>query len=346
MDRFELRRYDFSLSEDQETVRDAFREFFAKESPSTAVRAAEPSGHNDKMWRQLVDMGVTTMGLPESAGGDGATLVDLVLVAEQLGAFVAPVPMVSQVVVARLLAAAGATEALAGVVSGEHPVALAAQPLSGRRQLVPDAALARGVVGLDGDDLVLLTYDEPPALAPNEGSTPLAWVDPSTGSRTVLASGAPAKALHEKALREWKILTAAALVALTESAMWLGVEFSKTRETMGVQTGTLQGVSFPLADIQIDVAGTRNMARKAAWYEENLPGEKPELAYLTFATAAKIATAGTQKAAHVQGGLGFTVEADASLFFLRAKGWSVLMGDPQRDYLTAGDLIAAQASAG
>jgi alkylation response protein AidB-like acyl-CoA dehydrogenase len=128
--------------------------------------------------------------------------------------------------------------------------------------------------------------------------------------------------------------------------MWLGVEFSKTRETMGVQTGTLQGVSFPLADIQIDVAGTRNMARKAAWYEENLPGEKPELAYLTFATAAKIATAGTQKAAHVQGGLGFTVEADASLFFLRAKGWSVLMGDPQRDYLTAGDLIAAQASAG
>jgi len=95
MDRFELRRYDFSLNEDQETVRDAFREFFAKESPSSAVRAAEPSGHNDKMWRQLVDMGVTTMGLPESAGGDGATLVDLVLVAEQLGTFVAPVPMVS-----------------------------------------------------------------------------------------------------------------------------------------------------------------------------------------------------------------------------------------------------------
>ena len=35
--------------------------------------------------------------------------------------------------------------------------------------------------------------------------------------------------------------------------------------------------------------------------------------------------------AHVQGGLGFTVEADISLFFLRAKGWSVLGGDPGQD---------------
>ena len=342
MDRFEVRRYDFSLSEDQETVRDAFHEFFAKECPTPTVRAAEPSGHDDKLWRQLVEMGATSMGLPESAGGDGASLVDLVLVAEELGSAVAPVPMVTQVVVGRLLAAAGATEALAGLVSGERPVVLAPQPLAGR-QLVPDAALARDVVALDGDDLVLLTYDAPPAHVPNEGSTPLAWVDPAGATRTVLASGDRARALHFAAVREWKLLTAAALVAMTESAMWLAVEFAKTRETMGVSIGTLQGVSFPLADIQIDVLSTRNMVRKAAWAMEAEPDRQPELPWLAFATAADVATRGTQKAAHLQGGLGFTIEADASLFFLRAKGWSVLMGDPKRDFLTAGDLIAASA---
>jgi alkylation response protein AidB-like acyl-CoA dehydrogenase len=340
MDRFQLRRYDFSLSPDQETVVDAFREFFDRECPSTVVRAAEPSGHDDKLWHQLVEMGVTSMGLPAAAGGDDATLVDLVLVAEQLGKHVAPVPMVTQVVVARLLAAAGATDALAGVVSGERPVALAPQPVTGR-QLVPDAALATGVVGLDGDALVLLSYDQPAAQVANQGSTPLAWVDPAGASRTVLVEGDQARALHAAAMREWRLLTAAALVGMTDSAMWLGVEFAKTRETMGVAIGTLQGVSFPLADIAIDVSSTRNMVRKAAWTVENLPGERPELVSLAFATAARIATTGTQKAAHVQGGLGFTIEADASLYFLRAKGWSVLMGDPAREFLAAGDLIAA-----
>jgi hypothetical protein len=47
---------------------------------------------------------------------------------------------------------------------------------------------------------------------------------------------------------------------------------------------------------------------------------------------------------HVQGGLGITVEADASLYFLRAKGWSVLGGDPARDVMAVGDALIAQAA--
>jgi alkylation response protein AidB-like acyl-CoA dehydrogenase len=94
MDRFELRYADYSLSTDQEAVRDAFGRFFTNECPAECVRAAEPLGFDEKLWRQLADMGAASMGLAESAGGDGAGLIDLLLVAEQAGAALAPVPFV------------------------------------------------------------------------------------------------------------------------------------------------------------------------------------------------------------------------------------------------------------
>ena len=344
MDRFELRYADFSLDDDQVATRDAFRDFFARECPATVVRAAEPLGHDEKLWARLRDLGVTSMGLPAASGGDAASLVDLGLVAEEYGAVLAPVPLITQVVAGRLLAAVGAPgELLAGVVSGDRPVVVAPQPGLDHRQLVPDAALARDVVVLDRESLVLVSLPAAAPHLPNQGSSPLAWFDPASGRRLVLAEGAAAAGLHARAMREWKLLTAAALVAMTESALRIAVEFAKTRQTMGVPIGSLQGVAFPLADIAINVSATRNLVHKAAWMAEHEPAARPELIPMAFATAARIATHGTTTAAHMQGGLGYTIEADASLYFLRAKGWSVLAGDPNDDYRAVGDLLAAGA---
>jgi alkylation response protein AidB-like acyl-CoA dehydrogenase len=347
MDHFELRYSDFSLDDEQTVMRDAFRDFFTRECPATAVLATEPVGHDGQLWARLMGLGVTSMGVPAASGGDGASLVDLVVLAEEYGAVLAPVPLISQVVVGRLLAAVegvgGIGEVLTGVIAGDRPVVVAPQPTLGRRQLVPDASLARDVVVLDGTSLVLVSLPTAAPHVPNQGSTPLAWFDPATGSRRVLAEGSVAAGLHARAMREWKLLTAAALVAMTESALRIAVEFAKTRQTMGVPIGSLQGVAFPLADVAINVGATRNLVRKAAWMAEHEPASRPDLIPKAFATAARIATHGTTTAAHMQGGLGYTTEADASLYFLRAKGWSVLAGDPNDDYRAVGDLLAAGA---
>lgn len=348
MDRFfEFRRNDFDLDEDQEAVQDAFRTFFTKECPTSVVRAAEPLGFDADLWSELLALGVTSMGLPSAVGGDSASFVDLVLMAEEYGAALAPVPLISQVVVARLLAATGspsANEALAGVVSGERPVALVPRAAYGHRQLVPDAALARDAVVLDGRSLLLVTQDAPPPAVPNQGHTPLGWFDPGAGTRQVLVDGAAAAELHSLAIREWKLLTAAALVGLTNRAMFIAVDFAKTRYTLGVPIGTLQGVSFPLADVAINVGGTRNLIRKAAWMHEHEPGVRPDLIPMAFATAARISAHGAATTLHVHGGLGATVEADISLYFRRAKGWALLLGDPNDDYTAIGDLLAAAAN--
>ncbi|MEU9272605.1 acyl-CoA dehydrogenase family protein [Streptomyces sp. NPDC048251] len=334
MEGFELRRQDFSLDADQQAVREAFGSFFRKECPSSVVRAAEPVGFDAALWHRLVGMGVAAMGLPEAAGGHGATLVDLALVAEEHGRVVAPVPLVAHVVAARLLARAGApADVVAAAAAGERLVTLALRPVAGGvRQLVPDAAIARDVVAWSPEGLALHTAERPGVHLSNQGSTPLAWWDPgAAGERVELVSGPEAEQLFRAAVAEWKLLTAAALVGIADSALSLGVEFAKTRRTLGVPIGSLQGVAFPLADVATALAGARNLVWKAAWFAEYEPEVRPELGPVAFDHAARTATDATWISAHVQGGLGFTVEADISLFFLRAKGWSALGGDPGED---------------
>src|SRR5258707_15665049 len=124
-----IRRNDYSLSPEQEEVRELFADFFKSEVPSTRVRGAEPVGFDERLWKQLAGMGAISMGLPESEGGAGSSMVDLTLVAEQYGRSLAPVPLIEATVAARLLSKAGADAALINAVgSGERIVTIALFP--------------------------------------------------------------------------------------------------------------------------------------------------------------------------------------------------------------------------
>ena len=135
-------------------------------------------------------MGATTMALPESCGGDGATLVDLTLVAEEIGRSLAPVPWIDHVCAARLLARLGALGAdTTGVANGEQLAALDAR-LDGApgARLIPTGSIADHIIVRDGDQVVRLTFGTRPAKVDNIGRLPMAWVDPAAAdSRTVIA---------------------------------------------------------------------------------------------------------------------------------------------------------------
>ena len=345
MDLVELRRNDYTLEEVSQEVLVAFGDFFADQCPTSLVRASQPTGFDQGLWDRLVDMGTTTMGLPETVGGDGAGMVELALVAEEFGRAIAPVPYIEHIVTSRALADAASDETagvLAGAADGSRIVALASDPVkAGVQQLVPAGAIAKDVLALVGDDLVLFSVDTPFAHVSNQGSTPLAWWNFDAAQRIVIATGTQAQQIYTRAHQERMVLTAAALVGITEYALGLTVEFTKTRETMGVLIATLQGVAFPLTDIATNIAGARNIARKAAWHLDFAPDERPELPAIALVYASNTATHGTQQAAHLQGGLGFTVENDISMYFLRAKGWGSIAGDPSALLATIGDHVLA-----
>lgn len=351
MDRFELRRLDYSLTDDHVDLQSAYAKFFKTHCSIEAVRAAEASGFDKSLWDRLCAMGATTMALPEISGGDEATLVDLTLVAEEIGRSLAPVPWIDHVCAARLLARLGALEPdrnyTSDVVRGKQLAALDPQhnSVSGTR-LIPTGSIADHLIVRDGAEIVRLTFDTRPTKVDNIGRLPMAWVDPAAASsRTVLASGADAQADYQRALDEWRVLTAAAIVGLVDETMNIAVEFAKTRYTLGVPISTLQGISHPLANIAITVQGGLNLARRAAWFLDNEPDERPELAASAFVFIAEEAAKAANMAVQIQGGLGVSSEAAASAYLVRARGWPLAAGDPAASAQHIADIVASRESA-
>lgn len=348
MDRYELRRLDYSLSEDHVDLQNAYKQFFKTHCSIETARAAEPSGFDKNLWERLCAMGATTMALPESCGGDGATLVDLTLVAEEIGRSLAPVPWIDHVCAARLLGRLGALDAdTAGLADGEQLAGLDARlDAAPGVRLIPTGSIADHIIVRDGDEVVRLTFGTRPAKVDNLGRLPMAWVDPATAdTRIIVADGPEAVANYERALDEWRLLTAAALVGLVEEALTIAAEFAKTRYTLGVPISTLQAISHPLANMAITVQGGRNLARRAAWFLDNEPDERAELAPSAFVFMAEEAAKAATMAVHIQGGLGVSAEAAATAYLVRARGWPLAAGDPGATAKRIAEIVTARDSA-
>jgi alkylation response protein AidB-like acyl-CoA dehydrogenase len=345
VDRYELRRADYSLTEDHTELQAAYQKFFKTHCPIDVVWAAEPSGFDKGLWEKLCATGATTMALPADVGGDSATLVDLTLLAEEIGRALAPVPWIEHVCAARLLARLGAlTGDTAGVITGEQIAGLDLRETSSAgARLISNGSVADHVIVREGDDVVRLTFDTLPATVDNLGKLPMAWMDPGTAdARTVLGSGTQALAHYQLALDEWRLLMASALAGLVEQSMSIAAEFAKTRYTLGVPISTLQGISHPLANMAITVQGARALARRAAWYLDNEPAERRELGPSAFVFMAEEAAKAATMAVHIQGGLGVSAEAAATAYLVRARGWSLAAGDPGETTKRIGRIIAAR----
>jgi len=99
----EIRRADFSLEEEHRALRQAFAALLARECPTERVRASEPVGFDDGLWAEFVGMRSAAMGVPEENGGDGAGLLELVLVVMAV-----PILLAEAVLLVSLLARAPA----------------------------------------------------------------------------------------------------------------------------------------------------------------------------------------------------------------------------------------------
>ncbi len=152
----------------------------------------------------------------------GASLLDLALVAEEVGRAAAPAPVIEAQVAARLLGAIGTAlqlAALEGALDGGRLTTFAVRPaIGGTARLAPAGAVCDAAVVLDGERLVLVTPDgagrQP---VDNLASAPLA--DLALGDAAELAVGLVAVAAFEAALDEWLVLTGAALVGLGCAAL-------------------------------------------------------------------------------------------------------------------------------
>ena len=327
---------DLTLTDEQELLRSTYAGFLAKESTPDRVRAAEPLGFDRDLWNDLVGLGLLSMAVPVADGGEGAGLVELVLVTEELGRTLAPVPAVEVSAAVRSLARVGATPALAAALADElRPTVALAPARGGIARMVPAGAVADVVIALH-DGALLLAGPEPavPHAIDTMGATPIAHrtIDgPGAGPCEELVAVGGAEELAT-IRREWHLLTAATLVGLGAGALDLAVQYVGDRKQFGVAIGTFQTIAHRLADAATLVDGARLLVQEAAWAADGQRAGADELATMAFLFAAESARHVARESLQFHGGYGFMLEYDVQLYVRRARAWPLVAGDPRRRY--------------
>ncbi len=321
---------DLSLTDEQRSLVRAFAALYAREATPERVRAAEPSGFDPRLWQVLGETGAVEMAVAESAGGWGASVLELALTAEQFGRAVASAPVIEAQVAASTLAASGpgGQTWLRDALSGDRLVTFAPRATLGPHlDLVPAGAVADAVMALVDDRLVLAPIGGGRRPVQNLAAMPLA--DVTVGDDAlVLCEGPRARDTFAGALDLWLILTAAALTGIAARAVEMGAEYARQRHAFGAPIGSFQAVAHPLADCATATDGARLLAYRAACAFVDEPDRRTELAAMAFAFASEAARDATHRSLHVHGGYGFGMEADIQLYYRRARGWALVYGEP------------------
>jgi alkylation response protein AidB-like acyl-CoA dehydrogenase len=331
---------DLRLTDEQRQLVDSYSALLARHATSEHVRAAEEVGHDPELWKRLAELGAVPMAVPEEAGGWGASMVDLALVAEQLGRVAAPAPVIECQIAARLLASIGtgaSVAALTSAIDGSRLITFAPRSVDGGlAALVPAGSIADAAVVRSDDQVLLVDLGDAHRRVGNIGSMPVADVRPGDDA-TVLATGPEAVAAHDRAIDEWLSLTAAALVGVGARGLELGVDYGKERLVGGVPIGSFQAIAHPLANSATALDGARLLALESAWAHAEEPTRASELSAMAFAFAYESARDATLHSLRVHGGYGFMMEYDIQLFYRRARAWANVFGEPTSLYRRVAD---------
>jgi len=314
---------DLALSDEQQGVRDSIRSCLEREATPEQVRAAEPLGFDASLWQTLGEIGVTSMVAPSELGGTDNGLLDVALVAEELGRFLAPVPLLEHWVALRLLLRADASRLVSSLAESRAAATVSPRRASaGRFDLVPGGAVCETVLGMEGDRLVAVTGEPGTALA-DIGCTPVAHRE--TAGAVELATGARAEVLLASALDDLRCLLGAALAGMARRTLEMAVDYVKERHQFGVPIGSFQTVAHRLADVATEVDGAELLAREAAWSADEGESRTPMLSSMALGFGAEVAQRAADACLHFHGGYGFTLEYDVQLYFRRARGWPLLL---------------------
>jgi alkylation response protein AidB-like acyl-CoA dehydrogenase len=333
---------DFSLTSDQLDLQDSFGRLFAEHSTSAEVREAEPIGFSADLWHRLVDVGVPTIGMRSESGDAAASLTQLIVIAEEYGRRLAPVPLIETLVTARAL-----DRFDVHLPAGICTIALQPVAADGNAPLLAAGAVSESVVALVHDTLVLadLQGNGLENYVSNLGSSPLAnrLLGPS---RTVLAEGEAAGVAFDRALDDWKLLVSAALIGVSAEAHRMTVEYVKDRRAFGVPIGWFQTVAHRLADAINELDGARLLIHKAAWAIDTGDQAAARLASMSYAYAMALSERVTAECLHFHGGIGYTREHDIQLYFRRATCWPLALGDPRAELNQVAERIFASVERG
>jgi acyl-CoA dehydrogenase len=218
--------------------------------------------------------------------------------------------------------------------------------LTGAKTLVPDGATADLVLvaARAGDELGLFAVDGGAAGLARTGLTTL---DPTRRLARLELAATPARRLVSEdaagalshALDQAAVALAAEQLGGLQRCLDMSVEYAKTRYQFGRAIGSFQAIKHLCADMHVSMELARSAVRYAAWAADEAPDELPVAASLARAAASEAFFEVAANTIQVHGGIGFTWEHDAHLYFRRAKSSELLLGGRRRQLTQLADRL-------
>ena len=350
------------LTPEQEELRDAVRRFLAEKSPEAEVRRlmATDDGYDPATWTQMAgQLGLQGLAIPAEYGGQGFTWAELGIVLEETGRALLGGPFFSTVVLAATaVLTAGDDDAkqrlLPGIADGTTIATLALPDgslsevpatavsdgqtwrLAGAIPLVPDAHVADVLLipARAGDGITL--FEARPG-TPGITTTLRPTLDQTRKLADITLDGARATPVGAPgnaepvlaATRDYAITALAAeQVGVAAAALDMAVDYMKVRVQFGQPIGAFQALKHMAADVLVEV----ETARSAAWYALDAAASGaagfPAAAALAAAYCADAAVTAAHQNIQFHGGMGFTWEVPAHLYYKRARAGQLLLGEP------------------
>jgi alkylation response protein AidB-like acyl-CoA dehydrogenase len=374
----------FAFTDEQRELAATLRRFLQDKSPSSEVRRLmqTEAGYDPRTWSQLAgQLGLPGLIIPEKHGGSGAGPVELAIACEEMGRALLCAPyFATAVLAAQALLAAGdqdaADEFLPGIADGTTIAALAVCEDDGAWSADGVAARARRSGGgyvLDGRKsfvidghiagllLVVARADGGPSLfavrgdADGLGRRPLQTLDLTRKQAALSLDAVPARLIGAEGsaagvvaatLRLAAVALAAEQVGGAQRCLDMSVEYAKIRMQFGRPIGSFQAIKHMCADMLLEVESARSAAYYAAWAAQDGSDELPLLASVAKACCSEAYFRAAADNIQIHGGIGFTWEHDAHLYYRRAKSAELMLGTPaEHREIAAGYLIEGTARA-
>jgi alkylation response protein AidB-like acyl-CoA dehydrogenase len=356
----------FAFSEEQEELRRSVRRFLDDKSPVAEVRRLMETtdGYDPAVWAQMgTQLGLQGLAIPEEHGGSGFTYVELIVVLEEMGRSLLCAPYFATIALAAnaILTSgddAAKKELLPGIASGDAIATLAFTEDNGRWDEggITTAATRAGdgwtldghkMFVLDGNLANLLVVAARTAAglslfavegnAPGLTRTPLATMDQTRKQARIELSGTPGRLIGtdggasaglSRTLDLAAVALAAEQVGGAQRCLDMSVEYAKERVQFGRPIGSFQAIKHKCADMLLEVESAKSAAYYAGWAAAESSDELPVVASLAKAYCSDAYFHAAAENIQIHGGIGFTWEHDAHLYFKRAKSSELLLGDP------------------
>ena len=355
---------EYVFTDEQGQLRDAVRKFSAEHFAEEAIRRLMESDppFDPKVWGRLGgELGVLGLSVPEADGGVGGTLVDQAVAVEELGAQLACGPLFGTVylsIPALVAAPKGAVrdELLGELVEGRRTAALAladaagvfdpdavtvttdGETLSGIVTQVVDGGVADVllVAARSGDGVGLFAVD---TTSDGVERTALATLDLTRSEANVTFTDTPARVVAspeetarvlDHALQVGAALLAVEQVGAAQHLLDLSVEYAKSRWQFGRPIGSFQAVKHRLANLLVDVEHARSAAYHAIWALTDGSDDPALSTSIAQAVCSAALTHVANDTIQVHGGIGFTWEHQAQLYYKRAATDAVLLGSAEQ----------------